>query len=244
MATVLGMVEAESRDRSPSSPDRIELDWTDERYGDAAADLLGMLAYGEFRAFEKLSADAAMAPGMSERAAIAEMAVAEYGHFQRLCAALASHGRDPVEAMAPFEAAIDAFHQSTQPMDWLEGLIKAYVGDGIAMDFYRRIAAYVDPQTRDLVISVCDDLGHSDFVVGRVRQAIAADPKTAGRLALWGRRLVGEAFAQAQAVAVERDHLVRLVLAGGGGDQDELEDLFSQVTDAHVGRMRALGLEA
>ena len=28
--------------------------------------------------------------------------------------------------------------------DWLEGLVKAYVGDGIAPDFYREIATYVD----------------------------------------------------------------------------------------------------
>ena len=46
--------------------------------------------------------------------------------------------------MAPFEAAIDLFHAHTAPADWYEGLIKAYVGDGLAADFYREIAAYLD----------------------------------------------------------------------------------------------------
>ena len=50
--------------------------------------------------------------------------------------------------------------------------------------------------------------------VDRVRAAIAADPRVGGRLALWGRRLMGEALSQAQRVAAERDALSAL-LAGG-----------------------------
>ena len=46
--------------------------------------------------------------------------------------------------MAPFRAPIDLFHAHTAPADWFEGLIKAYVGDGLAADFYREIAAYLD----------------------------------------------------------------------------------------------------
>ena len=42
--------------------------------------------------------------------------------------------------MKPF----DAFHAHTAPRDWLEGLVKAYVGDGLAADFYREIAAFLD----------------------------------------------------------------------------------------------------
>lgn len=221
----------------------IALDWADPAYRAAAGDLLGMLAYGEFRAFEKLAADSAMAPDMSDRAAISAMAVAEYGHHRRLCDRLAAHGVDPQEAMRPFEAAIDQFHRGTQPADWLEGLIKAYVGDGIAMDFYRGVAEFLDPDTKALVLSVCDDLGHSEFVVDAVVSATQADPSIAGRLALWGRRLVGEAFAQAQSVALERENLARLVLAGGT-DEGDMDELFDRVTLAHVDRMRALGLDA
>jgi len=237
------MVEADSGPPSRGAAGDVALGWDDPLYAEAVTDLLGMLAYGEFRAFEKLSADAAMAPGMADRAAVAAMAVAEYGHFRRLCAALEAHGRAPFTAMAPFEAAIDSFHRNTQPTDWLEGLIKAYVGDGIAMDFYRGVAEFLDPETNALVVSVCDDLGHSAFVIEAVAAATAADPSISGRLALWGRRLVGEAFARAQGVALERENLARLALAGGTSRPD-LDALFERVTDAHVERMRELGLEA
>ena len=67
--------------------------------------------------------------------------------------------------MAPFRLPIDQFHQHTAPADWLEGLIKAFVGDGLANDFFREIAAYLDPDTRDLVVSSTEDAGHSAFVV-------------------------------------------------------------------------------
>ena len=44
-------------------------------------------------------------------------------------------------AMAPFVAPFASFHERTRPKGWLEGLVKAYVGDGIAKDFYREMGA-------------------------------------------------------------------------------------------------------
>jgi len=134
----------------------------------------------------------------------------------------------------------------TAPSDWLEGLVKAYVGDGIAMDFYREIAAFLDPQTRELVLEVCEDLGQSAFAVDRVRAAIAEDPRVAGRLALWGRRLVGEALSQAQHVAAERDALSDLLVGGADGQVDlaGVGRMLNRLTDEHSRRMQALGLSA
>ena len=76
------------------------------------------------------------------------------------------------------------------------------------------MSAYLDASTRDLVLHVLEDTGHSKFAVDRVRAAIEADPRLAGRLALWGRRLVGEALSQAQRVAAERDALAALLVGG------------------------------
>ena len=139
------------------------------------------------------------------------MAATEFGHFQRLRDRLVSLGVNPMEAMRPFQAPLDAFHDQTAPSDWLEGLVKAYVGDGMANDFYREVAAYVDADTRALVLEVFADAGQADFVVDRVRAAIEPDPKVGGRLALWGRRLVGEALSQAQRIAADRDALTALL---------------------------------
>ncbi|HEY5181158.1 MAG TPA: ferritin-like fold-containing protein, partial [Dermatophilaceae bacterium] len=130
---------------------------------------------------------------------------------------------------------------------WLEGLVKAYVGDGIATDFYREISAYVDPSTQTLVRSVLEDVGQAKFAVKAVREAIEADPTVGGRLALWGRRLVGEALSQSQRVAVERDALASLLVGGinrPGADLAELGRMLARLTDEHMRRMGLLGLHA
>ena len=219
----------------------------DPTYRAAVVDLLGALAYGELTAFSRLAADAELAPGQPAKAALARLAVAEFHHYDALVARIAEMGEDPEQAMAPFIPAIDAFHDRTKPTGWLEGLVKAYVGDGIATDFYREVSAYVDPSTQELVRAVLEDVGQADFAVRTVREAIDADPRIAGRLALWGRRLVGEALSQAQRVAVERDALASLLVGGTnrpGADLAEIGRMFARLTDEHTRRMGRLGLAA
>lgn len=220
-------------------------------YRTAVVDLLGALAYGEITAFTRLAEDAEMAPTLPDKARLGRMAVQEFAHFEALVARLKEMGADPEQAMLPFVAAVDAFHERTAPSDWLESLVKAYVGDGIATDFYREIARYVDDSTRELVEQVLEDAGHADFVVAAVRSAIEADPRVAGRLALWGRRLVGEALSQAQRVAADRDALAALLvgeLAGRpsvlGADLAEVGRMFARLTENHTRRMARLGLTA
>ena len=220
--------------------------WSAE-YRAAVIDLLGVLAYGELTAFHRLAVDAALAPRIVDQAALAEMAVAEFRHFTMLRERLVDLDVDPDEAMAPFRRPLDEFHAHTAPSDWLEGMVKAYVGDAIGVDFYREIANLVDPATRALILRVCEDLGHASFVVDRVREQIAIDPKIAGRLALWGRRLVGEALSQAQRVAAERDALSTLLVGGvdlPGTDLAEMGRMLARLTESHTRRMNALGLAA
>lgn len=219
----------------------------DPTYREAVIDLLGLLAYAEITAFERLAADASLAPTLADKAALAAMATAEFGHFQLLREQLGELGADPEHAMHSFREPFDAFHEKTRPSDWLEGLVKAYVGDGFAADFYREVAAYLDEKTRSLVLEVLADTGHAEFVVDRVRSAIDRDPSVAGRLALWARRLVGEALSQAQRVAAERDALSSLIVGGvdrPGADLVEIGRMFSRLTEKHTQRMAAVRLSA
>src|SRR3712207_9581463 len=88
-----------------------------------------VLSYAELTAFDRLAEDARMAPTLDGRAALAQMAAAEIDHHFRLTARLTELGADPTAAMSPFVPALDAFHESTRPRTWLEGLVKAYVGE-------------------------------------------------------------------------------------------------------------------
>ena len=229
----VGSPDAAPQDAAP--PDAVQ-----EHVGRAAVvDVLAVLAYGELVAFERMAHDAQYAPSLADKDALAGMAVAEFGHYRRLTARLGELGADVEQAIAPFVAAVDGFHASTRPQSWLESVVKAYVGDGIASDFYRVVAGRLPEPERSLVHEVLADEGHSAFAVAKVRQAVAADPAVAGRLALWARRIVGEALAQAQRVAVDRHSLARIVAGDGIVD---FARLLAGLTQAHARRMEALGL--
>nr|MBA3368588.1 hydroxylase [Geodermatophilaceae bacterium] len=109
--------------------------------------------------------------------------------------------------------------------------------------FYREVANFLDESTRALVLSVLADTGHASFAVREVRAAIRADPAIGGRLALWARRLVGEAMTQSQRVIAERDQLAELLITGTG-DLAGVGELLNRITTAHTERMGQLGLSS
>ena len=233
----------------------------------AEVDLLGGLAYGELSSFLRLSSEASGAPTLVEVQGIARLAVEHHSRFCLLRARLHDLGVVPEAAMGPFTAALDAFHARTSPRDWTESLVKAYVGDGIAADFYLEVSARVGDSTRRLVAEVLGAAGTEagagpegtslgargelgDFVVAAVGRASAADPQLSSRLALWGRRLVGEALSQARGIFADHPELATLLTGAPGpgstkgADLVEVGALFTRITQAHVRRMERLGLTA
>src|SRR6478736_2177392 len=126
----------ESGPDSPPERHAAQVVFEDTEYRLAVIDLLGAVAYGELSAFELLVDAAKLAPTIRDKVEMRGMASLEFGHVARLHDRIRELGGDAFDAMAPFEAAIDLFHVHIAPADWYEGLIKAYVGDGLAADFY------------------------------------------------------------------------------------------------------------
>ncbi|GLH97823.1 ferritin-like fold-containing protein [Phytohabitans aurantiacus] len=207
----------------------------------AVVDLLGMVAYAELLAFERMAVDARLAPDLRRRAVLSEMAAAEIDNYRRLAGRMAELGADAEKAMAPYVTPLQEYHELTEPKDWLEALTKAYVWDSIADDFVREVALFLASPDRDLVLDVLHDSQYSDFAAAEIRAAIAVDPKVANRLSMWARRLVGEGLSQAQRVAGERVALTMLIMQGSG-DQAGVQGLFKRLTAAHTTRMAAVGL--
>ncbi|SCL40613.1 tRNA-(MS[2]IO[6]A)-hydroxylase (MiaE)-like [Micromonospora pallida] len=206
----------------------------------AVVDLLGLVALGELLAFDRMAADARLAPDLRRRAELSAMAAAEMVNYRRLADRLTELGASPDHAMAPYLAALQAYHDSTEPKDWLEAVTKAYVGDAIADDFIREIAEALAEPDRQLVLDVLHESRYADFAAAEIRAAIEADPRVANRLSMWARRLVGEGLSQAgRAAAADRGALTALI---GRGEEGDAQPLFRRLTDAHTERMGAVGL--
>jgi hypothetical protein len=186
------------------------------------------------------------------------IAVLEFQHYELVTARLAGLGVDAEEAMLPFQPAIDHFHDRTRPADWYESLMKAYVIDTVSADFYRAVSEYVEPESRQLIQQVQSAEDVTEILRARLKKALSDDPRLASRLALWGRRLLGEALTQAQRVGFERAFLSGLI-AGQGSDlrgpdsgvvsvRDDAEakvmvaDLMKELAGNHSRRMTQLGL--
>jgi tRNA isopentenyl-2-thiomethyl-A-37 hydroxylase MiaE len=201
-------------------------------------ELFAVLAYGEVAAFYRLTDEARMAPNLRGRISMASMAAAEMGHYELLRDALERRGVDVVPAMSKYASALDNYHRLTTPSTWLEALVKTYVGDALAADFYLEIADGLPDEVADVVRAALSETGHSQFVVAEVR---AAGAKQRSRLALWSRRLLGEAITQAQYVLADHDELVDLVVSRTDG-LSQLGAFFDRVQHTHDERMRELGL--
>src|SRR3984893_18811596 len=102
-------------------------------------ELFAVLAYGEVAAFYRLTDEWRMAPNLAGRISMASMAAAEMGHYELLHDTLESRGVDVVPTISKYASALDGYHRLTTPSTWLEALVKTYVGDSLAADFYLQI---------------------------------------------------------------------------------------------------------
>lgn len=204
-------------------------------------ELFALLAYGEVAAFYRLTEEARMAPNLRGRINMACMAAAEMNHYELLHDAMERRGVDVVPAMTKYASALENYHRLTTPSTWLEALVKTYVGDALAADFYNEIAAALPDEVAAVVRGVLSETGHSQFVVAEVRAAVTASDRQRHRLALWSRRLLGEAITQAQYVLADHDELVDLVMSGGEG-LPQMAEFFDRLQRTHHARMQELGL--
>jgi len=204
-------------------------------------ELFALLAYGEFTAFYRLTDEARMAPDLRGRISMASMAAAEMAHYEVLSEALEKRGVDVLPAISKYAPAIEGYHRLTTPSTWLEALVKTYIGDALAADFYLEIADSLPDDVADVVRSTMSQTGHSQFVVAEVSAAVSRSNKQRSRLALWSRRLLGEAITQAQYVLAAHDELVDLVVTRTDG-LAQLSGFFDRLQRTHEQRTRELGL--
>ncbi len=208
----------------------------------AIGKLFAVLLAGEFAAFHRLIEESAMAPDVPSRIAIARMAASEVGHFDRLAERVeAMTGLGAAEAVERYRSVFDQYHRATTPKTWYEALVKAYVGDGLAADFYAELSDMLPPDSQAVMAEVMSETANSQFAREQVRAAVEADPSIKSALVLWGRRLLGEAITHAQWVLAAEEEVTDLLFAGASS-LTGVAGFFDVVAGKHAERMADLGL--
>ncbi len=229
-------------------------------------ELLGLVAHLQHVAFNRLAEDARVAPTTAQQLELSRLAAAAVDRRDRVLARVVELGGDPGECLGAYARLLEDFDSRTQPSTWWERLLRTYVAEGVSDDFCRIAAAAVDDRSRALLLDVLDDAAHADLAVGELEAAGAQDEVLVSRLALWGRRLVGEALGVVQQAMSAHPALGRLVTRretaaaeaaqAAQAAEPELpadapaEDpaaagkLFGELTAEHTRRMSRLGLTA
>lgn len=215
----------------------------DSSYRSAVLDLMGLLAQGELSSFARLAEDAEHAPDLAGRITLSRMAAGELSHLDVLEQYSARLGGELEDAMLSYSDVLGDFDARTVPRDWWERLMKTYVGYGLVTDFHREVSGHLDGATRAVVEEVLADNGYADYVVSVLSPVIPTEKQLAARLALWGRRVVGEAIKLSQNALIRHPSLV-LLLAGAGNDDEGAGRVLNRLAGGHARRMGRLGLTA
>ncbi|MET4780970.1 ferritin-like fold-containing protein [Glaciihabitans sp. UYNi722] len=195
---------------------------------------LAQAAYLQLAIFETLTRAVTTAPSTGAKEALSRAAGLSLAKHQALTAEITKKGKVSGETMAPYADRIDRYTRMTAGADWHETLLTSYVTSGLLDDFYRSLADGLPGDTALRVRAIFSDAGGHDLIMNELRTAIEANPRLASRLAMWGRRLVGDTLLIARSALSEQSH----------PDEARLEPVFTELISAHTRRMDALGLTA
>ena len=214
---------------------------------------LGQLAYLQLSNFEILTNELKYSPTTLYKAELSEAAAKSFDKYRTISKKLVALGFDVTDSMDPFTERIDTFHSRTSGIDWYESVIKVYLASGLLDDFYKRLAIGLKPELQADVEKALSDKTFEKFAKKVLVEAMDSNPQLESRLALWGRRIMGDVLLEVRAAFDNR----KLAGISKGkrlsGDEEravnlssysKLEPLVTEMIASHALRMDAIGLTA
>jgi hypothetical protein len=197
---------------------------------------LGQVAYFELAVFESLTRAISSAPNLGAKEGLTAAAGEVLAKHHGVVAELRALKVDPAAEMLPFAPAIDRFEKLSHGRDWFEMLLGVYLTAGFLDDFFIRLLAGLPTDIAKRLEILLEPDRSAEVIVTELKAGIEADEKLASRLALWGRRLVGDTQLVARSA---------LQMSGNRAtDEERIEPVFTDLIAAHTRRMDGLGLTA
>jgi hypothetical protein len=214
---------------------------------------LGQLAYLLLSNFEILTNELKYAPTTAYKADLSEAAAKTFEKYRTVSKKLSGLGFDVTDSMDPFVERVNTFHSRTTGIDWYESVIKIYLVSGLLDDFYRRLAVGLPKELGDDIEKALSDKTFEKFAKRVLLEGMAGNESLESRLALWGRRLMGDVLLEVRAafdtrklagadktskLTIEQERKVNLE------SYAKIEPLVTEMIAAHSLRMDAVGLSA
>lgn len=219
-----------SRKRAPQLPvERVSI----EALRPDPVEGIAHAAYLQLGQFEALSRAASSAPTLPAKESLSAAAGLVLAKHRALVAELKRRGADPTAAMDAFRPSVDAFLELVRGADWYEDLASIYLTSGLLDDFFSRLAAGFG-EGGAVVSTVISGENGTEAIVGLLSDGIAADPKLGSRLAVWGRRLVGDTLLMARSALPPAER----------NPEHRIEPVLTELMAEHTRRMDRLGLTA
>jgi hypothetical protein len=199
----------------------------------ALVQVLGAVAYGEWKAYEGAKAEAAATDDPEAHRRHRVVAAEELRHHKGFVARLEAMGADPERAMAPFRHTLDRYHGRGSE-DPVAEAVYGYLGEGVASDLLQWLRTVVDDETASFIDTViADEEGHEADAAAELREVLDTQPG-----------------ARARATRAAREMLLHMGWSGRSGALPLIAFLRVGRADAllrallagHVRRMRAVGL--
>ncbi len=197
---------------------------------------LGRAALAQLVLFEDLSVVVSTAASLASKERMTRAAATCLARHHALIAELDRTGADAAAAMQKHRDGVDYFQSATRGATWHETLMTAYITSGLLDDFFARLAGGLPTDTRTRVAAIYAGESIEPVLISELRLALENNPLLAARLALWGRRLVGDT------ILVARSSLA--AQPSSASDEARIEPVFTEIITSHTRRMDALGLTA
>jgi hypothetical protein len=202
------------------------------------SEFLGRAAYVQLTLFEALSRAMATAPSTAAKAKLSRVAELSMAKHRALVAEIEKSGGSAADAMEPYTGPVDQFERITRGDDWYETLLSCYLTAGFLDEFFAKLAAGLPADQGRRIAQVLDASSGADAMAELIQSGIDDNPRLASRLAMWGRRLVGDTMLVARsALNLHQGH-------GINSDEARIEPVFTELIAAHTRRMDVLGLSA
>jgi len=205
--------------------------------------LLARAAYLELVLFQELSSVVGDASHLGDKQVLGQVASAALERHERAVAALTRRGVDVSLTMRGVAADVDEYAVRVRGRDAYERILTVYLVAGFFHEFFAHVGEASEGAGAEALAVVVEGAGEQDARLLEILQrAMESDGLLSPRLAMWGRRIIGDSvLALRKTLGMTPGTPVEELPEGAF---DVISKESSELLAGHSRRMNSLGLAA